>query len=529
MKLNKRIKVNGEPRQLASEVVFLELNAGGRATFVISGEVAKGALIRFDIGYQGNYTAYFDGFASRVQPAQNGYTKVIARECSGLLAARWPVSIQHPTASEVIEQLSFNTGLNFVLPEQNYMTTRIPNFTSQGTGYQLLEHLGRAFQIPDFCWYQQSDGNIFVGSFADSRWVTRKTDFPNELATEQMGGQSMKLSAIPSIRPGAVINGNRITDVHFEDTETTLYWKSSVSPEKRKIHYMFPELAAGHHLPRLARVEAITDQSQAGHENNPFRPRYAVDVQLLDENGNTDSEVPLYKAVPLPTVIGGAEQGQFATPTEGTIVEIAFAYGRSDRPFIRTILGDGWSLPQCEPEELLTLQRHEVFEKTDSVGNQTQSTDQIKSTEAYKELARIEEFLGGYGSHEITVEQHSKENIGGRKVIEALGAIDVISGDSMTLATLENMHLTSGGEWVQIIGKLRDVVIGLDDKLNVLGNKVTNVEKDIETSAKNMRFQADLIEMNDGNSAQGVFRACDICLVTGMAHGQGSKTVLAGG
>lgn len=526
MKLNKRISINGEVRKLAKEQIVLELNAGARATFVVEGEVATGSLVTFDIGYQSDYQVYFDGFVSRAQPAQNGYTKVIARERSGLLAARYPVSIQHPTASEVLEQLSFDTGLSFVFADgAEYMTTRIVNFTSQGTGYQLLDNLGRAFQIEDFCWYQQTDGNIFVGSFADSRWETRAIDIPDTLTSSQMGGQSMKVSAIPSIRPGAIINGKRITEVHFENTEVTLYWKSGVNPDKRKINYLFPELAAGHHLPRLARVERVTDSSQAGHEHNPFRPRYAVDVQLLDENGQPDSEVPLYRAVPLPTVIGGAEQGQFATPTEGTVVEIAFAYGRSDRPFIRTILGDGWSLPELEPEEQLTQQRHEVFQRTDAAGNHLQFTDQTRTIEAYNEIKRVDDYLGEYATHEITTLQHSKENIGGQKLIEALGNVELMAGDNITLGALFNMHLTSGGEWVQIIGKLRDVVIGLDDKLKVLGNKVTNVEKDIETSATNMRYTADLITMNGG---KGVVQGDCICAFTGKPHTDLSSTVKAG-
>ncbi|MDV5033253.1 hypothetical protein [Vibrio diabolicus] len=525
MKLNKRIRVNGEEQKLAEEQVILELSAGGRATFVIEGEIAKGSLITFDIGYQDDFKAYFDGFAAKVQPAQNGYTKVIARERAGLLAARWPVSIQHSTASEVLEQLSFDSGLSFVMPQQDYMTTRIPNFTSQGTGYQLLENLGRAFQIEDFCWYQQTDGNIFVGSFADSRWSNRPTDLPTNLTTQQMGGKSMKLGAIPSVRPGAIINGQRITQVHFQNTDITLYWESEMNAEKRKINYLFPELAAGHHLPRLARVEAVTDQSQVGHENNPFRPRYAVDVQLLDENGLPDEEVPLYKAVPLPTVIGGSEQGQFATPTEGTIVEIAFAYGRSDRPFIRTILGDGWSLPELEPEELLTQQRHEVFERIDAAGNHTQATDQTRLIEAYEELHQVDKYLAEFGSHEVTVNQHSKENIGGQKLIEVLGRFEVMAGDDITLGSLANIHLTNGGDWVQIIGQLRDVVIGLDDKLKVLGNKVTNVEKDITATAKNMRYTANLITMNGG---KGVVQGDCICAYTGKPHSDLSSTVKAG-
>ncbi|MDN3696367.1 hypothetical protein QWY97_03235 [Vibrio cortegadensis] len=525
MKLDKRLYIDGELTALAEEQVIFELSAGGRATFVTKGEVTENQLVELHIGYQGAFKRYFDGFVTKAQPAQNGYTRFIARERSGLLAARWPISIQHATVSEIIEQLSFETGLKFVLPEQEYVVTRIANFTSQGTGYQLLNNLGRAFNIDDFVWYQQSDGTIYLGSFEHSRWYSRPIALETSLSSKQRGGDNMTLAAMPSVRPGVIVNGKRITQVHFEKSQMTLYWKQGEAAEKRKLHYLFPELAAGHHLPRFGRVEAVTDQSEAGHEHNSFRPRYAVDVQLLDEYGQVDALVPIYKAVPLPTVIGGAEQGQFSTPKEGSIVEIAFAYGRNDKAFIRTILGDGWSLPTLEPDEQLTQQRDEVFSRTDAAGNQSQATDQKRHTQSFEALQQADRYLGEFGKHEIITTQHSKENIGGQKLIETLGTFEVMAGDDVTLGSLANLHLINGGNQTQIIGLLRDIVIGLDDKLKVMGNRIINVEKDIEASAKNMRYTADLITMNGG---KGVVQGDCICAFTGKPHSDLSSTVKAG-
>ena len=525
MKLDKRLYINGELSTLVEEQVIFELSAGGRATFVVKGEVLENQLVELHIGYQGEFKRYFDGFITKSQPGQSGYTRFIARERAGLLAARWPISIQHATVSEIIEQLSYETGLKFVLPEQDYVITRIANFTSQGTGYQLLNNLGRAFNIDDFIWFQQSDGTIYLGSFKHCRWYSRPIELDTSLSSQQRGGDSMTLAVMPSVRPGAIINGKRITQVHFEKSLMTLYWKQGEAAEKRKIHYLFPELAAGHHLPRFGRVEAVTDESQSGQEHSPFRPRYAVDVQLLDENGQVDTLVPVYKAVPLPTVIGGAEQGQFATPKEGTIVEVAFAYGRNDKAFIRTILGDGWSLPALEPDEQLIQQRDEVFTKTDAAGNQSEGTDQHKHSQSYEQLQQVDHYLGEYGSHEINVSHHSKEYISGQKLIETLGAFEVVAGDDVTLGSLANLYLVNGGNHTQIIGQLRDVVIGLDDKLKVMGKQITSVEKDIEASAKNMRYTADLITMNGG---KGVVQGDCICAFTGLPHTDLSSTVKAG-
>nr|WP_227739192.1 hypothetical protein [Vibrio azureus] len=212
-------------------------------------------------------------------------------------------------------------------------------------------------------------------------------------------------------------------------------------------------------------------------------------------------------------------------PTEGSIVEIAFAYGCSDKPFIRTVLGDGWSLPSLAPGEQRTQQRHEVYWNTDAAGHHRQSTDQTRLIEAFQTTERAEQHTSEFGLHELFTVEHSQEWIGGQKRIEAMGAIDVLAGDAMNLATLESMHLASGGEWAQVIGQLRDVVVGLDDKLTVLGNQVIKVEKDIEASAKNMRFSADLITMNGG---KGVVQGDCICAYTGKPHSDLSSTVKAG-
>ncbi|MCG6428245.1 hypothetical protein K6U42_11520, partial [Vibrio parahaemolyticus] len=128
----------------------------------------------------------------------------------------------------------------------------------------------------------------------------------------------------------------------------TAYWKaeqSEVIPKKRETLQHFPELAAGFHLPKFGRVEMVRDSATAGKVSDPFRPRLSVDVQVLDENLQPDSNVPVYRSIPLPVNMSGHESGLLAYPLEGTLVEIAFAYGRSDRPIIRGVYGREYALP----------------------------------------------------------------------------------------------------------------------------------------------------------------------------------------
>lgn len=60
-------------------------------------------------------------------------------------------------------------------------------------------------------------------------------------------------------------------------------------------------------------VEAL----KSGNFSAPFRPRYAVDVQLLDADGNPDKDTPIYSAVPLPVPMADNNSEMFHFPPEG--------------------------------------------------------------------------------------------------------------------------------------------------------------------------------------------------------------------
>ncbi|MGY4028288.1 hypothetical protein ACW5WQ_20485, partial [Aeromonas rivuli] len=373
MKLTTRLTINGQPAHLVEHDIMLDLNVGGRAALTAQAQVKKGQPVTIDVGYNGDLRRWFTGYVYDVQPAATGAVQLLCRELAGVLAGRLPVSMQHATLRNLLAWLTTQTGLTFMLPESaGYADRPIANFTSAGTGYQLLDNAGRAFEVPDFIWYQQTDGTLYVGSHAHSHWQGREVDI-DAAWTSRQAGNLITLAPVPAMRPGATVNGKRVTRVRLKGDEMTLTTttpgKAVKSTERRKIEGEFPELADKMHLPKFGRVEAISDQATAGQLNDPFRPRFAVDVQLLGEDGQADDATPLYRAVPLPVMFGGPEQGLLQFPIEGSLVELGFAFGRADRPFIRTVLGSGWPLPDIAPGEQLQQQRAEVFSRTDTVGN----------------------------------------------------------------------------------------------------------------------------------------------------------------
>lgn len=461
MKLTKRLTIGTQQQELHAQNIVLELSAGGRGLIHINGKAEKGELIALDVGYNNQLVRYFTGYIEKATPAGKGIMRLMVRELSGILAERYPISIQHATMRQIVTKLAQDCGLSFVIPEQTaYTDTPIANFTSQGTGYQLLENMFRAFNVPDPVWYQQQDSQIYVGSYQHCRWASRPLEIQGELSQSQTNN-SWQMIAMPAMRPGALVNNSRVQKVELINDTMQITWSTNQADTKqlqRQVKNAFPELAGGYHIPRFGKVVAIADYAAVGDINNPFRPRYAVNVQLLTENGTPDKEVEVFKAIPLPVMFGGTEQGMLQYPLEGAIVELGFAYGRADLPFIRTVLGTGFTLPAIEPGEQLQQQRAQVYHRTDTAGNQISATDQRQKFDAYQHETTADHYQISAGTLAVDVKQHSVETVSGKKLIEALGAIELLAGDDITLANLGNMQIATAGELIETVGKLRHSV-----------------------------------------------------------------------
>lgn len=159
---------------------------------------------------------------------------------------------------------------------------------------------------------------------------------------------------------------------------------------KKVVLRIFPELSAGLHLPRWGKVVALPElpEQEGERRSDAFYPRYAADVQLLDENGNETKSKPL-QAVPLPLNGAGNKAGRLEPPAIGSIVEIGFAYGRPDKPFIRTILPFGWDLPAIKAGESRTQTREGVYQHIDEAGNFFSVTDKDSTIECLNQRIKV--------------------------------------------------------------------------------------------------------------------------------------------
>jgi len=200
-----------------------------------------------------------------------------------------------------------------------------------------------------------------------------------------------------------------------------------------------------------------------------FRPRYAVDIEVMGPDGEPDTKLPILAGVPLPLPTGGEEMGIYAFPEEGTQVVVCFAYGLPHKPYIQTILPHGLSMPSVPKGDQVWQHSEACQQRVDADGNWLRQTDgKIRD----KAIEREVEAMGNtetFQNHTRTVGDHSTESVGGIKTIEALGALKLLSGGSASLAAVDDLHQATGRDLNLVVGQKHNVTVGGDMEERIEG------------------------------------------------------------
>jgi hypothetical protein len=230
---------------------------------------------------------------------------------------------------------------------------------------------------------------------------------------------------------------------------------------KQAILRLFPDLASGYHLPVFAEVVAVRETPAQGAFCDEFRPYYAVDVQVLNEHGEPDDAWPVLQDVILSVPVAGHEMGQFAYPDNGAWVELAFAYGSPNRPFIRSVLPHRLSLPPLQRGEQRWQHNSESFQRIDKDGNHERKTDVDIHDESLKRLIEAVINTEDYHQSTKTTASNDTEVIGALKLIKALGAMQLLSGGSLDVASTDKLRLTTQADLlIKALGDINQSVGG---------------------------------------------------------------------
>lgn len=251
---------------------------------------------------------------------------------------------------------------------------------------------------------------------------------------------------------------------------------------KKIVLRLFPDLAAGYHLPRFARVVQIADPQPKGQIADNWRPYFAVDVEVLDSRGEPDPTFPILEAVQVSIPMAGDEMGFYALPHRGTIVEIAFAYGSPDQPFIRSVLPDKLVLPEL-PEDEQRWQHSDVSRfRVDAEGHWYLETDGDITHESLNQISTSQKRTEEYTTHQRTVKADDSELIGGTKKIHTAGAIDIATAGKMLVTAINDLDLVTDNDMNEKIANIKTSLAGVKQLLKVedggkvwLGSETENV------------------------------------------------------
>ena len=219
-----RAYINDEKVDMKDHWVVLQSSTPGTCQITVNQKADKLAPVKVDLGWGDMVDRVFNGYVERAMPSVNGWYTLFCREWSASLAYNLSVMLRQPTMRQVLDEITAQTGIEFVIPTAAYTDTAIPCFYSDSSGYAMLNNIGRAFKINDFVWYQQGNGKVYVGSYADSFWADKPVPIANGLMTDHQAGRTATMPAAPMIRPNVTANDERITAVEFKGTNMQISW-----------------------------------------------------------------------------------------------------------------------------------------------------------------------------------------------------------------------------------------------------------------------------------------------------------------
>lgn len=193
----------------------------------------------------------------------------------------------------------------------------------------------------------------------------------------------------------------------------------------------------------FAEVVAIRDEPQGPSLSDVYRPHYAVDLQPLNQNLEHDKLLPVLTDVAWPVTGAGNGAGFWQFPQRGTVVELAFGYGKAHLPYIRQVVPFGASGPKLHPNESTWQQSEETAQRCDRNGNWTRAThgDITDSADNHKIDATHARVEAHTLNHKIR--HSSTEVVGGSKIIKALGRISALAGGHFNISAGGNINTTT--------------------------------------------------------------------------------------
>ncbi len=236
---------------------------------------------------------------------------------------------------------------------------------------------------------------------------------------------------------------------------------------------LWPEMAAGLHLPIWAIVTAVPDPPTGGEVSDEFTPKYAVDIRLLKPDLSIDEDMPLMRDVPVAMTASAPDRGFAALPQPGTIVELAFAFGHQTRPYIRSVIPLTRKLPMIDALSMRWQQTADSFQEVDAKGNWHLETNLNMSCHVGMNRTQVidlnwDRIIGlsyteGIGmNYTRTIGVNYTETIGGTYTSTVMLARTETVNESWARQTVKSLTETVGQNYnITVGGAYSEAVIGI--------------------------------------------------------------------
>lgn len=242
---------------------------------------------------------------------------------------------------------------------------------------------------------------------------------------------------------------------------------------------LYPQLISGLCYPRHGMVTGIADPPVNGGLSDAFRPMYAVDVQLLNNQNEPDEAIPPLLGVPVSMPIAGNEGGISSLPKEGATVLVQFINGQPNRPVITAVLPLGLSLVKTSPGMSIWQGGPGASQTCDMIGNWQRATHGTISDSSYKRSVIAYENDQQYRNNSTTILENDTHTIAGNKEQNIIGKysaavasdITMTTASNFTLSAADKLELIAGNEFSEVIKNLRSIKA---DKL-YLGDQQDNL------------------------------------------------------
>ena len=219
--------------------------------------------------------------------------------------------------------------------------------------------------------------------------------------------------------------------------------------------------------PIFAVVTSVPDAPDSNNICDPYRPYYAVNLRLLDENLTIDEKQPEFEAVPVSMQGGsGMEKGSLRLPIPGTVVEIAYGYGKQSLMFVRSIMPYRLSLPIITSDSVCIQQNFEAYLEFDRAGNNYRRTNMVIEDEAAEHVFKCINKLRTIVNEVSDIKGVSTKKVHGiyRRIA---GAIKLLTTGSANYGAAFNVNITAGQDINETAGNNYNAKINKDSSLQV--------------------------------------------------------------